>query len=118
MSFVEGDLLEPFKAHGGNRLDMIVSNPPYVSAREWAELPDEVREREPRLALYGGEDGFGLIDRLIADAPRCLAPGGCRTRAQLFVSVTWTSVVESSSVPHGGLAPLTRCVSNGCPPWE
>ncbi|MCX6339853.1 MAG: peptide chain release factor N(5)-glutamine methyltransferase [Candidatus Aureabacteria bacterium] len=76
ISLLAGDLLEPFTGAGRDRLDMVVSNPPYVSAGEWAALPREVREREPKIALYGGENGLGMIGRLVAGAPRCLRRGG------------------------------------------
>lgn len=76
ISFLKGDLLEPFEQLGGGSLEMILSNPPYISSREWEELPLEVREREPRIALYGGRDGLDLIRELVARAPCVLEPGG------------------------------------------
>ena len=54
----------------------VVSNPPYVSEEEFDGLQREVREHEPRVALTPGGDGLGVIRRLLADAPRFLAPGG------------------------------------------
>jgi release factor glutamine methyltransferase len=76
ISLLRGDLLAPFASAGRDRLDMILSNPPYVSADEWAALPPEVREREPKIALSGGEDGLEIIRRLVAEAPCCLTQGG------------------------------------------
>jgi release factor glutamine methyltransferase len=76
VSFVAGDLLAPFERCGRRCLDMVVSNPPYVAAEEWESLPREVRDREPREALFGGKDGLGSIRRIVAEAPRCLKPGG------------------------------------------
>jgi len=76
ISMLAGDLLDPFTGAGLNRLDMIVSNPPYVSAGEWVALPEEVREREPKIALCGGENGLEMISRLVAEAPRYLRPEG------------------------------------------
>ncbi|MCC5985083.1 MAG: peptide chain release factor N(5)-glutamine methyltransferase [Rhodobacteraceae bacterium] len=61
------------------RFDLIVSNPPYVSAPEHAALSPEVRDWEPRGALVPlGDDGDGLADyhRIIAGAGAHLAPGG------------------------------------------
>ena len=56
-------------------LDLIVSNPPYVPDGETPNEP-EVQDHDPRLALYGGEDGLDVI-RIIAEAaPRALRPGG------------------------------------------
>lgn len=76
ISFLQGDLLEPLRAGGRGKLDMVVSNPPYVSDAEWGDLPPEVREREPRLALYGGADGLRCLARLVEEAPSVLSPGG------------------------------------------
>ena len=56
--------------------DLIVSNPPYVSRREAPTLMREVREHEPEIALYGGEEGYELYADLIAQAARCLVPHG------------------------------------------
>lgn len=57
------------------RFDLIVTNPPYVSSEEWAGLPDEYR-REPEFAFTGGEDGLGLVERLLRNAPDYLADDG------------------------------------------
>jgi release factor glutamine methyltransferase len=59
-----------------DRFDMILSNPPYVAADDLAGLQREVRDFEPRVALTPGGDGLGVIRRLVADAPRFLAPDG------------------------------------------
>lgn len=54
--------------------DLIVSNPPYVPFSE--SLPREVRDFEPGVALYGGDDGLAVYRRLIPEAARLLRPGG------------------------------------------
>jgi release factor glutamine methyltransferase len=56
--------------------DLIVSNPPYIGRSEKEMLPREVRDHEPELALYGGEEGYELYADLIAQAARHLKPGG------------------------------------------
>lgn len=56
--------------------DLVVSNPPYVPEREREGMQREVRDWEPRLALFGGESGFEVYERIVADAPRVLRPGG------------------------------------------
>jgi release factor glutamine methyltransferase len=55
---------------------LIVSNPPYVGRKEKETLMREVREHEPELALYGGEEGYELYAELIAQAAQHLKPGG------------------------------------------
>jgi release factor glutamine methyltransferase len=55
---------------------LIVSNPPYISTDELADLPPEVRDHEPYAALAGGPDGLDCYCRLLAGAKRHLAPGG------------------------------------------
>ncbi len=57
-------------------LDLLVSNPPYIPLHEEAGLPREVREHEPRTALFGGPEGLDAYRRLIADGCRVLRSGG------------------------------------------
>jgi release factor glutamine methyltransferase len=59
-----------------NRFDVIVSNPPYVSASALAGLQREVREHEPHLALSPGGDGLSIIQKLITESPAYLKSGG------------------------------------------
>lgn len=56
--------------------DLIVSNPPYIGRNERAMLQREVRDHEPDVALYGGEEGYEFYAGLIAVAARFLKPGG------------------------------------------
>jgi release factor glutamine methyltransferase len=67
-----GDLLDPLPAELLGTVDAIVSNPPYVTEEEYADLPDEVRA-EPYEALVGGTD---VHRRLADEAPTWLRPGG------------------------------------------
>lgn len=67
--FIQGDLLSVF---GKKRLfDMIVSNPPYVSRKDMNELSAEVKA-EPKIALYGGEDGLDFYREIAFEAKYCL----------------------------------------------
>ena len=59
-----------------HQFDLIVSNPPYVSAKAVPGLQREVRDHEPLIALSPGADGLTVIRRLIADAPAFLKPKG------------------------------------------
>lgn len=64
-----------FHSLGKQRYDLIVSNPPYVTARSMQKLPAEYRH-EPRLALAAGSDGLDLVRRILAQARQHLTPGG------------------------------------------
>jgi release factor glutamine methyltransferase len=66
----------PVTDHGSRSFDLIVSNPPYVGRREAASLMREVRDHEPEVALYGGEEGYELYADLIAQSAAHLKPGG------------------------------------------
>jgi len=57
-------------------LDLIVSNPPYIGRREAPSLAREVRDHEPSVALYGGEEGYEFYAGLIAQSAAHLKPGG------------------------------------------
>jgi ribosomal protein L3 glutamine methyltransferase len=59
----------------GQRYDVIVTNPPYVTAASMRSLPREYRH-EPGMALAGGKDGLDLVKRIIEEAPRHLSPRG------------------------------------------
>lgn len=71
--FLLGNLLEPVP---DSRLDVIVSNPPYIALDEAADLPALVRDWEPAVALFGGSDGMDVIRALVAQAGPRLAEGG------------------------------------------
>ena len=58
------------------KFDLVVSNLPYIGRREADSLPREVRDHEPALALYGGEQGYELFGALVAQAQSFLKPGG------------------------------------------
>lgn len=71
--FLEGDLLAPV---AGESFDLIVSNPPYVPTADRDTLAVEVRDFEPKLALFAGADGLDICRRLIPAAFAALAPRG------------------------------------------
>ncbi|MCP3678388.1 MAG: peptide chain release factor N(5)-glutamine methyltransferase [Deltaproteobacteria bacterium] len=77
VTFKEGDLFAPIdQSDMKGQVEIIVSNPPYVPRGDIAALQPEVSSFEPRTALDGGEDGLGLIRRIVAGAPRYLAVNG------------------------------------------
>jgi release factor glutamine methyltransferase len=73
MRFLEGDLLEPV---AGEQFHIVVSNPPYVPERDRETLSVEVRNFEPALALFAGDDGLDVYRRLIPAAFGALNSGG------------------------------------------
>ncbi len=57
--------------------DLIVSNPPYIAPEEGPSLMPDVRDHEPGLALFAGNDGYAIIDRILVEAiPRLSTSGG------------------------------------------
>jgi release factor glutamine methyltransferase len=71
VEFVEADLIAPLSC-----ADVIVSNPPYVPTTDRTALQREVRDYEPHVALFAGDTGLEIYQRLIADAQRLLKNGG------------------------------------------
>jgi release factor glutamine methyltransferase len=74
VTLLEGDLCEPL-ARAGIRIDLVVSNPPYVADGDLPTLQTEVRH-EPPLALRGGRDGLDVYRRILAQVGGVLAEGG------------------------------------------
>ncbi|MBT2457819.1 putative protein N(5)-glutamine methyltransferase [Streptomyces sp. ISL-86] len=72
----EGDLFEPLPVGLKGRVDVLLSNVPYVPTVEIGLLPAEAREYEARVALDGGVDGLEVLRRVAAEASQWLAPGG------------------------------------------
>ena len=70
---VRGDLCGPL---GAGALDAVVSNPPYLTAGEYAALDPSVKRWEPAAALVSGSDGLQATSRLLHDARAVLRAGG------------------------------------------
>jgi release factor glutamine methyltransferase len=73
ISFIACDLVDAIAHHS---IDVVVSNPPYVPKTDHPALQREVRDYEPPIALFAGPTGLDIYERLVADAPRVLRPGG------------------------------------------
>ncbi|MAZ43997.1 MAG: 50S ribosomal protein L3 N(5)-glutamine methyltransferase [Legionellales bacterium] len=91
LRLVESDL---FNALEPAQYDIIISNPPYVSQPEMDELPAEYLH-EPRLALEAGDQGLDIVQRILAEAHKYLAPGGV-----LIVEVGYTQNAVEDMYPH------------------
>lgn len=75
--FLQGNFLEPLKDKGlEGEIDIILSNPPYVSKKDMEKLQPEIKDYEPLLALYGGEDGLDSYRKIITEAFVYLKKGG------------------------------------------
>ena len=86
--FDHRDLLDGFAS---NTFDLVVSNPPYVGKSEEDQVQQEVRRFEPRSAVFAGETGVEIIQRLIPQAKRSLKPGG---RLVMEISGTIVDIVR------------------------
>jgi release factor glutamine methyltransferase len=93
IQFVESDLFAGLRADA--TFDYIVSNPPYVSTGEMAELSADVRDHEPHAALHAGEHGVDVAAPLIEQASRRLKPGGA-----LLVEVSPMIAAEVEALVH------------------
>lgn len=78
VELVEGDLLGPIAGAASEHgpFDWVVTNPPYIPDHEWDDVPANVKDHEPTLALRGGGDGLDLIRPLIAQAKQHLSDPG------------------------------------------
>lgn len=77
ITFLQGDCLEPlYDQDVAGNVSVIVSNPPYIPSDQFDRLPREVRAFEPQPALDGGLRGLEFYDRLLAESPALLHPGG------------------------------------------
>lgn len=72
--FLAGDLLQPLQKNA-NKVDLLISNPPYIKEADLANLPHGV-QCEPQMALSGGVDGLDFYRRLLQDAKKVLLKGG------------------------------------------
>jgi len=73
VEFLQGSYFQPL---AGRSFDLIISNPPYITTADLANLQPEVRDFEPFLALDGGADGLDAYRSITAAAPQHLNPGG------------------------------------------
>ncbi|HWC76257.1 MAG TPA: peptide chain release factor N(5)-glutamine methyltransferase [Blastocatellia bacterium] len=78
IEFLRSDFLDALSQRGSEgQIDFIVSNPPYVPADDPEMVQAEVRDWEPSIALFGGEDGLDFYRRLLRESPPFLKRGGC-----------------------------------------
>lgn len=76
VEIIRTDLLDGLPEELQGRVDVVVSNPPYVADTQRTILPADIVDHEPHVALFGGHAGTDAIERLVADAREWLRPGG------------------------------------------
>jgi len=75
INFFHGSWWDPLVKYAG-MINLAISNPPYIPKNVYERLPSSVKDFEPKIALYGGEDGLSHIKKIIIDAPKFLVKGG------------------------------------------
>ena len=84
------------------KYDILVCNPPYITAEEMKQLDPGVSEFEPHLALFGGEDGMDFYRILARRYASCLNPGAC-----ILVECGWRQARDVMALFHiGGLTDI------------
>jgi len=76
VTFLHGDLFDPLPSELRGRVDLVVSNPPYVAEAEVDALPPDVRDHEPRVALVSGPTGTEILERIADEAFWWVGIGG------------------------------------------
>src|SRR6266700_4291135 len=115
--FIECNLLDALSdsplatRHSPLLFDLIASNPPYIGRRESATLMREVRDHEPEIALYGGEEGYEFYANLVSQSAKHLKPSGILVLElghnslpavqPLLDAPTWTNVAVTNDL--GGI---------------
>lgn len=70
-----GDMADAFPDLNG-KVDLVIANPPYIPLEAWESVPTEVRDYDPDLALFSGQDGLDALKVVAKTAKRLLSPGG------------------------------------------
>lgn len=109
-------IVSDFGAALTETFDLIVSNPPYIATSELSDLPPEVRDYDPRIALDGGPDGLDCYRRIAADAPRLLNPEGIIVveigagQSAAITAIFKTAGFKATSAPQPDLAGVPRAL--------
>lgn len=119
IEFRDGCALAPLK---GERIDVLVSNPPYIAYSEAGELPDAVRDWEPATALLSAENGLALTAEIVRGAGAILRDGGLLAlevdsrRAQQVAQLVADSAGFRKVAVHRDLTGRERFILASCRP--
>lgn len=72
--FLESDVLSKFPKN--KKIDILVSNPPYISYDEWEEMDESVREYEPKQALFAENNGLAIYEKIAKESTTVLSETG------------------------------------------
>ena len=108
--FHETDLLQGLDR---GSFDFVVSNPPYVGESEADQVQLEVRKYEPRNAVFAGETGLEVIERLIPQARESLKPGGW-----LVMEISGTIAERVRELLGGWNEVKSRTICKGFQGWH
>jgi len=104
VDFLEGDLLTAISA----KKDIIISNPPYIPSGRITQLQEEVRQ-EPLVAIDGGPDGFGVVERLLKQSVERLNTPGL-ILIEIDTSQVNTGLLHASNnFPDSSISILEDC---------
>ena len=93
----EGSWFEALPSGHLGGFDVLVSNPPYIGTLEAADLPVDVRDWEPALALFAGPDGTTALAHLIQGSPRWLAKNGVLILEMAPAQTQWAKGLAEST---------------------
>lgn len=93
VTWLHGDLTAPL---GDASVDLLVSNPPYLTEAEWAGLDDGVKAWEPAMALHSGADGLAATRRLLDDGCRVVRAGGW-----IALEIDMVRAADVAALAHG-----------------
>ena len=97
--FLHGDLFEPFiNKIEKYSLEAIISNPPYIDFNDFKSLPPEVKDNEPKIALFGGIDGLDYYRKIIKNSTQYLKKNGF---IALEVGFSQSKIVKELIVKEG-----------------
>jgi len=116
--FVRADMLGlPAEVVPAGGFDMIVSNPPYIAETEREALPANIRDHEPAVALFGGDDGLQSYRRISEGVHRLLRPGGMLAMEVGYEQAAAVEAIFAAGAPglhflarHRDLAGIDRAI--------